>query len=245
VPSGSELNGVSCSGRDACTAVGDYLNGAGASVALVERWNGARWALERTPRPTGRPLGSVSCSSQSACTAVGQRDVAGGRTPLAERWDGGAGWARELTPGGLLPGDTPLVSVSCVAASACTAVGERTQRDGGYGALVERWDGASWLREATPTRRGGVLGGASCASRAACTAVGTYAPSVSRFLPLIERWDGGNWTLEPSPLAGGASGGLLAVSCSSKVTCIAVGLSTSGSIGSGNAHTVTLAEMRA
>jgi hypothetical protein len=244
VPSGSELNGVSCSGPAACTAVGDYLNGAGTSVALVERWNGARWALERTPRPTGRPLGSVSCSARSACTAVGQRDVARGRTPLAERWDG-AGWTRELTPGGLLPGYTPLVSVSCVAAWACTAVGERTQRDGGYGVLVERWDGANWLREATPPRRGGVLGAVSCASRAACTAVGTYAPSASLVLPLIERWDGGDWTLESAPLAAGASGGLLAVSCSSKLACIAVGLSTSGSIGGGNAHTVTLAEIRA
>jgi hypothetical protein len=137
-----------------------------------------------------------------------------------------------------------LLAVSCASASACTAVGFANSGNA-RALLVERWDATSWLREATPPRRGGVLGGVSCASRAACTAVGTYAPSASRILPLIERWDGGSWTLEPDPLSGGASGGLLAVSCSSKVACIAVGLSTSGSLGGGNVHTVTLAEVRA
>ena len=36
----SELNGVSCASKTACTAVGNYIVNGGAELTLVERWNG-------------------------------------------------------------------------------------------------------------------------------------------------------------------------------------------------------------
>ena len=57
----NQLNAVSCTSAAACVAVGD--NG------LVERWDGATWAIQATPSTGG--LLAVSCTSAAACTAVG------------------------------------------------------------------------------------------------------------------------------------------------------------------------------
>ena len=44
----SILLSVSCSSAQACTAVGDHVAGLNRS-AVAERWNGTRWAIQRTP----------------------------------------------------------------------------------------------------------------------------------------------------------------------------------------------------
>ncbi len=90
----SELNGVSCTSMNACTAVGFYAKHASApSRPMVERWNGIKWSFQRTPNPTGvtsSELEGVSCSSNSVCTAVGNYFKQGsGDLTLAERWNGG------------------------------------------------------------------------------------------------------------------------------------------------------------
>jgi hypothetical protein len=77
------INGVSCASRRACTSVGSFVNSAGTTVTLAERWNGVRWAIQRTPR-LGLVLNGVSCTSATVCFAVG----ASRRGPLAERFTG-------------------------------------------------------------------------------------------------------------------------------------------------------------
>src|SRR5262249_35590246 len=61
----NELNGISCSAANACTAVG----------TSAERWNGTSWALQKiaTPRPHTGPsdLNGVSCPAKQLCVAVG------------------------------------------------------------------------------------------------------------------------------------------------------------------------------
>src|ERR1700728_512522 len=42
---GSQLTGISCDGPYACTASGFYLDAAGVTVPLAERWNGASWRI--------------------------------------------------------------------------------------------------------------------------------------------------------------------------------------------------------
>jgi hypothetical protein len=71
---GSYLDGVSCSSASACTAVGYYVNSAGATVTLAEGWNGTAWAIQSTSNPSGAEitvLDGVSCPSATACTAAG------------------------------------------------------------------------------------------------------------------------------------------------------------------------------
>jgi hypothetical protein len=143
----SDLNSVSCSSSTACTAVGHYythpIRGSiynGPHFALVERWNGRRWSIQRTPTP-GKAVNSflygVSCPSQLSCTAVGTEERPHGRhLVLAERWSG-RGWAlsRAVFPPRSF---TSLLSgVSCSGQSACTAVG--TAMNGGARPVAERY----------------------------------------------------------------------------------------------------------
>ena len=67
-------NGVSCTSATNCFAVGATGQPFGPSYTLVERWNGTRWAIVRSAKPTGATssaLYGVSCISTRSCFAVG------------------------------------------------------------------------------------------------------------------------------------------------------------------------------
>jgi hypothetical protein len=225
VPGASEtaLLSVSCTASRVCMAVG-LAFGEG---VVAERWDGSSWTIQATPTETfGSLLSSVSCASARACAAVGYNN--GG--PLADWWDG-QGWSRSpLISSPTRPADGQLFrGVSCASADACTAVGEF----GAFGTLkvvVERWDGASWRIQVTPSQSGLVeLYGVSCPSASRCFAVGASGNfSSNNFLPLVERWNGSRWRIERTPAITGY-GALSRVSCSSPRACTAVGFHTDGS----------------
>ena len=176
----SELLGVSCVSRTACTAVGHYTNRALIEVTLAERWNGTSWTVQRTPNPGGAKFSAnssnellgVSCSSRTACTAVGDyANPAGTGGALVERWNGT--WTVQRTP----HRDSELLGVSCVSRTVCTAVGGAGNRAGYEVTLAERWNGTSWTVQRTPNATGAKSDGflsVSCVSKTACTAVGDY-----------------------------------------------------------------------
>ncbi len=191
-----DLSGVSCSSSKACTAVGTFhvTNGLSptqlAPSQLAERWNGARWVIQKTPDVfNGGSLVGVSCPSGRVCSAVGVEDLVEGGPPhpLVDRWNG-VRWRIQNAP---LAPEAPggsLGAVSCPSSDACTAVG---QPFGSPGVLVERWDGASWTVQTAPGLPGtgdNFLNGVSCPSSDACVAVasGAYA----------ELWNGLSWALQ-------------------------------------------------
>lgn len=224
---GGVLQGVSCSWRKACIAVGSV-----AGAALVERWNGVKWAIQTTPKLSGQTvdLSGVSCSSSKACTAVGTFHFTNGLSPtaltpsqLAERWNG-ARWVIQKTP--VVSHGSELFGVSCASSRVCTAVGEGQDADveGPPQTLTERWDGVRWRIQYTPLSAGAVggsIGGVSCSSSNACTAVGQQIGSPT---PLTEGWDGVSWTNQTAPsLPDTGEDFLQGVSCTSSDACIAVG----------------------
>jgi len=245
--SGTEFSGVSCASARSCVAVGDYLDRSHRSVALLERFGGSRWTLERTPAPRGRQLGGASCPSATACTIVGEYHRGFGvLQPLAER-SLGAAWTLEQAPASQVPGSMTniLVSVACASGADCAAVGDRSTAAGADTGFAERFRDGHWAIVRTPSPAESVLGGVSCAAADACDAVGLTANAArSDTLPLIERWNGRTWSLEAgAPLARGRhAGGLAAVSCVSRATCVAVGFATYDA--GGVERTLTLAERR-
>jgi hypothetical protein len=239
-----QLSAVSCTSRTSCTAVGSYTNSAAVTLALAERWNGARWSIQQTPDPagaTGTSLSGVSCTSTNACTAVGSYSVGSVvRVTLAERWNG-VRWSIQRIPsppGATLPS---LGGVSCTSRTACIAVGSYLNTPDPYTAvaLVERWNGARWLMQRIPNPPGVLsmaLGGVSCTSRTACIAVGSLDKRVKPVLALTlaARWNGTRWTIQRTPNpARETNPSLSSVSCSSATACTAVGSSAA----------VTLAEV--
>jgi hypothetical protein len=204
----ARLDGVSCPTPTWCVAVGMAVARSGAELPLIEQWNGSRWSRQPSPRLAGAALDAVSCTSDRSCVSIGAIGIHG----LVERLHHGV-WTR-----GLLP--RSLTSVSCSAASTCTAVG---------GTRAFRWDGKRWRSQQTarPGRNavGGVaLQAVSCPSAGSCLAVGNNGCE-----SLAERWNGSRWAVLRTPDAGyctkrgtGAPA-FTGVSCASASACIAVG----------------------
>ncbi len=184
------LDSVSCVQPQTCVAVGhtpgDYLrDGTSADVAhaaLIEVWNGSRWAVQSTPAlPESAELLSVSCVSTLACTAVGI-DAVGtllNPMPLIEHWDG-TQWSLEASAPYAPPGAS-LDSTSCTSATSCVAVGSIS---GGStlpeSTFAESWGGTSWMTAATPNPAPSPLinslAAVSCTPPATCIAIGSGGP---------------------------------------------------------------------
>jgi hypothetical protein len=230
-PTGSTetlLNGVSCTGADACIAVGRAFDGF-AQVTLAERWNGTTWSILPTPNPTGAiysELLGVSCRSATACTAVGATSNGPRKTSIVERWDG-IEWTIVSSPN---PSDstmTELRGVACVSDTVCTAVGRTADSFGTVARLVEHWDGAGWsivTSVNSPSVTFSVFHGVSCVSPSACIAVGTMVGTSGGDVPLVERWNGASWSTIPAPVPTNTmASDLFAVSCATATACTAVG----------------------
>jgi Subtilase family len=227
---GTELRGVSCVSTAACTAVGEFVDGAGTILPLAERWNGTAWSVQEPPSPTGAKesrLFAVSCTSSTACTAVGDFiNGSGGGRPLAESWNGTAWSLHEPPlPTGSIGGN--LRGVSCTSPTACTAVGGFVNSAFVGASLAESWNGTAWSVQEPPSPTGTKeiqLNAVSCTLSTACTAAGYFINSSEKYVPLAESWNGAAWAAQEPPFPTGASfSESLGVSCTSSTSCMAVG----------------------
>lgn len=135
---------------------------------------------------------------------------------------------RPPEPGGLyrprrafrMPGSPLSTRYRARRRRACAAVGWYVNRAFTALALAERWNGARWVLQPTPSRANAALFAVSCTSARACTAVG----SIGKRQTLAEAWNGTRWAIQPTPNpTGGLSAQLAGVSCASARACIAVG----------------------
>ena len=99
------LNAVSCSSRNACTAIGSSTTSDGnEGPPVAEGWNGRAWSLQLLPAAgVLTQLTRLSCPSRRLCFAVGSTQsgaivgVDNVSTPIVERWDGRS-WTIQRTP---------------------------------------------------------------------------------------------------------------------------------------------------
>jgi hypothetical protein len=217
--SSSELAAVSCPTAASCYAVGNFTpQHSAASDALIEHWNGKKWAQQTAPDPRGSSfddLSDVSCPSATFCVAVGT-DGAG---ELIERWNGRS-WSA-ATPKSR--SSAILSGVSCPSARSCFAVGSNLTASGG--SVVERWNGATWSGSVTPVPRGASFPGlqsVSCVSATRCLAVGNdLNPGV-----YAAAWNGSGWHLAAVTATGGHLGDFDEVRCLSATSCVALAATT-------------------
>jgi hypothetical protein len=189
----SHLVGVDCYSSTVCVAVG-LDDGVG---PFAERLASGKWKVESPPKPvgfegvTGVEVGllGVSCPSSTGCVAVGQYGTSGSSATrtLAESWNG-TSWSLESTPNETEAGPSGdgALSVSCVSATECTAVGHSAN----HGFAMRRKGGA-WEVEtvAQPTGvESSALSGVSCWAAPDCIAVGvSLAEGGKDEDPLIEK----------------------------------------------------------
>jgi hypothetical protein len=242
-----QLTGVSCATATTCTAVGEDTDAAGTSVPLVLAYSGGSWSMQETPAltttETTSRLSAVSCSVRGACTAVGTD--AGG--VLAIRSHAG-GWSIQSAPNPAGPADPSTTmpmpaSIACPAVSACLMVGSFMNAAGNPDDFAERWNGARWSLQRTPSENDDdatTLDAVSCPSARRCLAaggedIGVGEPMSTTSSAITEQWTGSRWIFQrrqPRSPAQGAGESpdneLTGLSCSSTEHCTAVGIASTG-----------------
>jgi hypothetical protein len=237
------LQAVTCVSASACWAVGYYFPDGGISQTLIERWDGASWAIVTSPNTSAAQnngLLAVTCSGESECWAVGVQYTPGSNDQtLIERWDG-ISWTIVTSPNTSTTQYNYLDGVTCTSASDCWAVGDYSVDYAAgipYQTLIERWDGTSWSIVSSPNTnvtQANALRAVTCTSASDCWAVGFYNTGNAVLSginqTLIERWDGSSWTVVTSPNASSTRDNVLrAVTCASASDCRAVGYYYNGS----------------
>ncbi len=233
IPAGDshQAPSVSCVSASSCIAVGTYWTEGKGYLPMAQYWDGTKWALQSPPAPSGSEgqFKDVSCSSSTNCIAVGTA----GSNPLSERWDG-TKWSLLTTPRPEGSGSVALEQVSCASATSCVATGTGPQSGVPFSMS---WDGSKWTL-ATPAVPAGALGSIAfgdltCQSPTYCIAAGSYVTErnpplyvASKIHTLVELWNGKEWSVQPTPeIEGKKINTLTGVSCSSTVSCLAVGTS--------------------
>ncbi len=219
------LGAVSCVSSRSCMAVGSSFRPTGGLArTFTARWDGASWSRIASPTPgQGASLTGVSCVNTSLCAAVGESiSASGAQRTLVERWNGST-WSVIASPNPSGAGSW-LSSVSCSAASACFAVGEREPSQQTGRTLVEQWSGKSWTIVPSPNVSSSSVSrlyDVACTAPNDCAAVGWYLGALGS-TTLTETWDGTSWRIVPSANVSG-DGSLFSVSCASPSDCVAVG----------------------
>ena len=217
------LMAIDCPEPNSCLSVGWFRSATGLDQTLIMSSSGARWKIIPSPNTLNQHnrLWAIDCLAPSSCIAVGESNDGRVSYPLLLRWDG-ISWtiAQELlaTPG-------RLRSVSCASATSCMAIGTGTEGR----PLALKWDGNQWSDSGLPfLPKDTVLNAVSCPTETLCVSVGSF----SRLLPIgmeagavTVLWDGSTWVSTENPVSYKRHNvRLSSVSCSSAISCTAVGV---------------------
>jgi hypothetical protein len=205
----SVLEGVSCSSKTACEAVGHTADSTNGQMTLAAGWDGSFWTAQLTS--TAGDLRAISCVAADLCEAVGTN--ANGTATLAEQWNGTV-WTVETTPNPTATSSV-LTAISCSGVDFCEAVGYSATSPN-HEPLIEAWNGTAWAIQTSPSlsTTTNYLNGVSCTSPSSCEAVGSGGKST-----LAEQWNGTGWSIQSLKTVGA----LNSVSCPQSNRCEAVG----------------------
>jgi len=222
-----------------CLCIGSLVGLLGSTMLQPEVAAAAPslWTITQSPNRAGstKPgaqLDEVSCTSSTDCQAVGNYYNGSADQTLIESWNGIA-WSIASSPDDGTATNT-LSGVSCISPTDCEAVGYFGYYSNGSvnQTLIESRNGTAWSLASSPDEGSGTnqLGGVSCTSAINCVAVGYYRNGSGVYQTLIETWDGTAWSITSSPDPGptGTSDNLDAVSCTSSMSCMAVGTPNEG-----------------
>jgi hypothetical protein len=218
----SQSNAVSCGSATECISVGTEGKYAASDIWNGTEWSPARWPLARPSGAVEMSARALSCPTTETCISVGSwtesKDYA---SALVETLTGSE-WAAGAVP---LPESTVrsnLVSISCTAASACTAVGSY-EAGLSYKAFAERLSARGWSLETVPQPAGASLEGVSCSSATSCVAVGSTYSGTNGFEAFTETWNGSAWSTHTPTITGAKQSALSTVSCTAATACTEAG----------------------
>jgi hypothetical protein len=225
--------GVSCPTISMCIGVGSP------QAHWADELRHGSWRALHLSVPAGRlsTLRAVSCASRRMCMAVGFVAYKNDHSdPIAERWDGHRWSVRKLPEPAHAGFGGELNGVSCPTERTCLAVGDVNPGEFAK-MLVEHWDGHRWRVAGSANPRGSEqeLDGVSCTSASWCEAVGTVQKdSLGDSVAVVEHWGGKRFALEHIAAPPGAERSqfrFTAVSCATRGSCMAAGVTSLGTLG--------------
>jgi hypothetical protein len=171
--------------------------GTGLPSDAIERWDGHRWRVVRTPDlgERGTALNDVAVVGTNDVWAVGQStppDNAGASQALVDHWDG-LRWEHVPTPD---VGPSQLLALAAISRNNVWAVGNQIKDT-----LIEHWDGTSWEVMRSPVAPLGALNDIAAISANDIWVVGSQGAWPARKRPLIQHWNGTKWQLVSAPLS--------------------------------------------
>ena len=228
------LNAVSCTGANACTAVGGYVSG-GDEAGLGEVLASNVWSPSQLA-PTA-DLGddaAVSCSGTS-CAATGEFNT---NHSFIQTVISGS-WTDEIaTP---LPnvntGSAELYAIDCANSSSCVGAGSYYTSGSVAQGLLDYGSGTAYTAQQAPLPASpapstgnpdGQLRIISCGTAGACVAAGSYDDTSGTGQPLLETESDPSGTpawaaASPATPGGGTFLSLDGISCFGSWGCVAVG----------------------
>ncbi|MEI7858694.1 MAG: hypothetical protein WCI26_02580 [Acidimicrobiales bacterium] len=229
------LGAVACPTDVRCWAVGftTAIDRTPATAAVVASSDGGRtWKVETIPATVGF-LTDIACYSARACTVVGQTGGTGAASGvILTTQDAGATWALQTVPAGT----SDVTAVSCRAGGRCMALANVSNR---VTALTSAAVGAPWVTGGPLPATVSAGTGLSCPDAADCWASGTSPADAGHVSGVVVATAdrGTTWALQTVPTGLGplqditcatapASGAGTGASPSGKVTCTAVGTTT-------------------
>jgi hypothetical protein len=234
----AEINGVACTSRGNCVAVGYYQpspSSSGDSGFIVTEKRGA-WgrAVAAAPMPSGTiasGLYAVTCPAAGSCVADGYVIVKSGFEGLVLAQSRGR-WADHIlhAPRG---GGPELAGIACTKAGNCVAVGyyfptnlQTFSRPVAYDESKGKWRSATAVK--SPKNLSGDLSGflgAACVPSGFCLAAGYYEAGAHSYSMTASVKDG-RWSPTAEIYARpphATSADVYGVSCASSRLCVAAG----------------------
>jgi hypothetical protein len=196
LPASAAINSMRAVSSNNIWAVG-YQQSSQGSLPLIVHWNGLSWAVVHNPAESENgSLLSVVAIGGTYVWAVGQ--IYGGShtgpRPLIEHFNGRQ-WVIDKF---YVPPNWSLLQA--VTGTSLNNIWAGGYGGGGGGALIERWDRATWSWGQSPTNVGNYIDSMSARSSSDVWAVGP--PNESGLF--VERWNGAAWNPVPYPRGGTA-----------------------------------------
>lgn len=223
----SALDAVTCPADTSCTAGGDYTDRPGVIARLLEPKQNLVISASVPTLGVGTLTG-ISCTADNMCVQVGESSMDTGAPVLflaqqgtqyptdTEVSSNGLGWTGE-----------GLYGVSCPSDARCEAVGYADDSTGAQIAMAVTWTGGQfWTFDAPvvpPASVSSKFTSISCPTVDYCKAVGWYVDAAGETTPLEETLSGSTWTIDAQPVPAPPGSSLTSVSCTSTITCEAVG----------------------
>jgi hypothetical protein len=168
------------------------------SAPLIERWDGRRWRVSKTPNTGFEELQALDGTSSRDIWAVGfGRTFSDGTQALIMHWNGST-WTAVPTP--KLSVDNYLNDVSVLSPTDAWAAGYTIPPNLDIQPYYLHWNGSFWAEVPSPhlSSTHNYLTSIAVSSENLVYA-GGYRTVNGQVVTFVERWDGTQWGIDPSP----------------------------------------------